>query len=242
MAHGVILSGYVAYPSRAGAFPVDWRVPVSVVQTEADWIVAWARNPGVGDAREVLGSYDWVPRWLRATARNRDVIGATIALMLAGVLRFAGRKRRQRSPNQSKTPAIIFLLPSLLYMAVWLFTAPAVRFALGPLWVIATGTLALSLAASGYAPLDKPGVRGFVLAGLSVLLATACAISLLEPVRPSAQQPVRQVTTLSGLTVNMPVNGDRCGDAPLPCSSQVPNRRLELRKTGAFASGFRIAK
>ncbi|MDP9179637.1 MAG: hypothetical protein M3O61_18345, partial [Gemmatimonadota bacterium] len=74
------------------------------------------------------------------------------------------------------------------------------------------------------------------------MLAAAFAVALSEPVRRPAGRLVRPVTTPSGLSVYLPVSGDRCGDAPLPCSSKPPDERLELRDRGTLARGFRIAK
>src|SRR5687768_247931 len=59
IAHGVVLSGYIAYPSTIGSFPVDWRTPASVIRSDADWIFAWARSPGM-DPRAVLTNRDWI--------------------------------------------------------------------------------------------------------------------------------------------------------------------------------------
>ncbi|HYN80934.1 MAG TPA: hypothetical protein VES88_05480 [Gemmatimonadaceae bacterium] len=241
IAHGVMLSGYIAYPSAIGYLPVDWRTPASIIRSDADWIFAWARSPGM-DPREVLANQDWVQRWLAATARDRDVVGAAFALALGVALAFANRRRRRRLTNPAAARAYIFLLPSVLFLAFWLFTAPAVRFAIGPLWVVAIGVLALSVAASGDERLNEVRLRKLVPAGLGVMLATACAVALSEPVRRPSRRLVKPITTLSGLSVYLPVSGDRCGDAPLPCSSKPPDERLELRDRGTLAKGFRIAR
>jgi hypothetical protein len=241
MVHGVIMSGYIAYPSAIGSFPVDWRLPPSVVQGEADWIISWARSPGM-HPREVIGNYDWLPRWLAKTSRDRDVIAVALTLALAGALRIGGRRQRQQSTDPAPPRACMFLLPSLLYVGVWFVTAPAIRFTLGPLWVIAVGTLALSAARSSHLPLDERRARIAVHGVLVFILGAACTIGLNKSPSAPSLYPVKRMTTLSGLTVYVPVAGDQCGDAPLPCSSVPPDQRLELRHPGTLANGFRIAK
>jgi len=240
IANGVVLSGYIAYPSTIGSFPVDWRTPASVIRSDADWIFAWARSPGM-DPRAVLTNRDWIPRWLAATARDRDVLGAAFALALGAALAFV--RRRQRAHTDPAGPlAYIFLLPCIFFMVFWLFTAPAIRFAIGPLWVIGIGALAISVAASGVPPLNELRMRNLLPAGLGLVLFAFFAVALSETGRPASSARVRPIATPSGLSVYLPVSGDRCGDAPLPCSSKPPEKGLELRDPGTFEKGFRIVR
>jgi hypothetical protein len=240
IANGVVLSGYIAYPSTIGSFPVDWRTPASVIRSDADWIFAWARSPGM-DPRAVLTNRDWIPRWLAATARDRDVVGAAFTLGLGAALALVRRRQRGHT-NPAGKRAYIFLLPAALFMVFWLFTAPAVRFAIGPLWVISIGVLALSVTGFGVPPLNERRMRNLLPAGLGLLLAVSCAVALTETGRKPSPSRVRPIATPSGLSVYLPVSGDRCGDAPLPCSSKPPEKGLELRDPGTFAKGFRIVR
>ena len=238
--HGVILSGYVAYPSPTGSFPVDWKVPHSVVERERDWIVAWARSPGIYP-QVVIGNYDWLGRWLANTAGDRDVI-AVICTLVAAVLLRIGNRQQERSTDPDRWNAFVFLLPSLLAVGVWFPSAPAIRFTIGPLWVIAVGTLALSAAGSRRLLLDSQQARVIARSALVFVLASACAVGLRESRSAGSPRPLKRVTTLSGFLVNVPAGGDQCGDAPLPCSSHAPNQRLELREPGSIAKGFRVAR
>jgi len=241
MAHGVILSGYIAYPSTFGSFPTDWRLAPSVLQSDADWIASWARSPGA-DPRRVLVTYDWVRGWLATIARDRNVIGMVFTFAVAAAARIAFRRRQPEWTNPVPHRASLFLLPSLIFCGVWLVTAPAIRLALGPLWVIAVGTLALSFARARDAPLNERRIRMATHALLAVMLGTAFTLALSESAWSAPSYPIQPVKTDSGLIVYLPLTGDQCGDAPLPCSSNPPNPRLELRRPGSLASGFRIAK
>jgi hypothetical protein len=167
------------------------------------------------------------------------VIAVAFTLILAGALGVASRGSRQRSTDPTPLNAFIFLLPSLFALAVWFVTAPAIRFTLGPLWVIAVGMLALSAARAGYLSLVERRASTAMRATLLLVLAMAFTIGLVESDSAAASRLVSPITTLSGL-INVPAKGDQCGDAPLPCSSQPPNERLELRQPGTLAKGFRI--
>src|SRR6476620_1883923 len=70
----------------------------------------------------------------------------SLAIVLAGGLAVARPRSREPSTDPTLSNAFIFLVPSLVALAVWFVAAPAIRFTLGPLWVIAIGTLALSAA------------------------------------------------------------------------------------------------
>jgi hypothetical protein len=163
-------------------------------------------------------------------------------LALAGIVGISVRMRRRQWTNPLKAPVIILLIPSLLAAAFWLVTAPAVRFILGPLWVVAVGTLAVSLAGAGYSLTDKYALRIVVPASLALIMSVAFAVAFSESSRPPSRQALKRMITNSGLTIFLPASGDRCGDAPLPCASRLPEKGLELRKPGSFASGFRVAK
>lgn len=184
--------------------------------------------------RDVLGNNEWLGRWLANAARDRDVIAVALTLFLAGVMRVASRQSPQPSTEPPPPNAFIFLLPSLFAVAVWFVTAPAIRFTLGPLWVIAIGALALS--AARVERRASTAMHATLLLGLG----TAFTIGVTEADSAPYWRPIRQMTTLSGLSINVPVNSDQCGDAPLPCSSQPPDERLELRQPGTLAKGFRI--
>jgi hypothetical protein len=241
MAHGVILSGYIAYPSPIGSLPVDWRLPRWRVQQETEWIISWARSPGM-NRREVIGKHDWLARWVANTARDRDVIAVAISLSVAAVSSVAGRRKRQPLTAPDRATAFMFFLPALISVVVWFVTAPAIRFALGPLWVIGAGTLAFAAANYAHLSLDHRRTRIAVRVALLLVLGGVCAVGLNESGSAPSVYPVKRITTLSGLTVYVPVKGDQCGDAPLPCASLPPDQSLELRQPGALAKGFRVAR
>lgn len=241
MAHGVIISGYIAYPSSVGSFPVEWRLPTAVVKHDADWIVAWARHANLRWSVQMAGDYPWFQRWIADVSRDRDVIGVTVALLVAAGL-YLSRRRDGRTPAAALPKLSTFLLPSLLAVTAWFATAPAIRFVIGPLWVIAVATVAWTVArTSEPLPSDSRWSQS-TFALLLSMLAAALGIGIHESVVARPSFAVKPVTTRSGLTIYTPVLDDRCGYAPLPCSNVQPNERLELRRPGSMGKGFRLAK
>lgn len=80
----VIASGYLIYPLDGTGLPVDWKVPGHLVRDEHLAIWAWARLP-VYQSWKIIGSWDWIPRWLLRMADRPDVV-APFGLMFILVL------------------------------------------------------------------------------------------------------------------------------------------------------------
>jgi hypothetical protein len=240
MGHGVLLSGYPAYPSTIGAFPVDWRVPAEAVSADARAVYSWARNPGV-PSDEVLADWSWFRPWLHRAARDRDVVASFAALCVAGliVVVLPGRRRG----GEQLTKRWLFLVPSIASMGFWFATAPDVRFTVGPLWILMVGTSGLMIAAfSRLIPILERFHRVwrwpfYFLLGLAFLINLLVGRWLATNTLPS--YPLEQRTLESGLVIYRPREGSQCGDAPLPCTIQHYNPKLQLRELESLQSGFR---
>lgn len=244
--HGIVLSGYPAFPSTLLAWPVDWRLPLADAQATTDWIRSWARTPGV-HPREVLGSWDWLgPWWARTTA----LPGVYLPLLAtaAGGLGLGASLLRSR-PRVDAGPLRQWLLPFVPLMAgltFWFFTAPDPRFASWLFWLLAAWTLActgLLLKGTGRIPL--PRLFAWVALGATLAVIVFGAASWWRPGRHGFDSlPViatREFTTKSGLKILLPAHDQevRLWDAPLP-SAPLPKPGLELRGAD-FRAGFRTA-
>lgn len=65
IARFIVLSGYLIYPFPAiDIFAFDWKIPLSEVQLEKNWVTSWARIPTV-DQKVVLAMpfAEWFPEW-----------------------------------------------------------------------------------------------------------------------------------------------------------------------------------
>jgi hypothetical protein len=223
-----VLSGYPLFPLRLGALPVDWRVPGAAVDTMNDVVRAWARTPRETPAT-VLGSWDWLPGWLRRSATDLDVLCPFLLTV------FAALRLRGATVNMRVLAAA--LLPLAFTLVVWFFVAPDPRFVYGPLWLVPLLLLAVR-------PLDRrDGAVCASFAGLAVLAGGAWwpvlhggdgPFGSVGPPSPA----VRSIRTESGLAVLQPVDDDRCWKYVV-CAPSV-DRHLRLRGTD-IGSGFRTS-
>lgn len=231
-ARGVILSGYPAYPATAGGMPVEWKVPVESVKCQADWIKAWARDPG-RPKEEVLGTWTWVGRWFARETRvhKADVVTPLIIGAVGVVLAL----RRRRIPGAGGM-TLFFLFP-LSAIAFTFATAPNPRFAGPAFWIV-------GLAGLSWFVCSLPRSIGWRVGALWAAAMLAVEITAGDfpgPWRRDAgvarAVPMKSMITDSGLKIFVPETGDQCWDAPLPCTPYF-SPSLRLRKSGDLSRGF----
>ena len=264
-ARGVILSGYVMFPSRALAAPVDWRVPEEHARAEFDFVVHSALNT-TDDMNFVAGRTHgvtaWFPHWLESA--DDDVfalfVPTALALLSCAVI-LASRRRAGRASRPELRHGWIMLAPSVVAIAAWATVAPMPHYGEPFFWSLA-GVLAAQAFRSR--PASASLTRGVFVAGCLLGLAPCF-------VRPKAssktsdprgvlhaflkhnfrlpnpgewfQATKREIdlgdyTTSSGLVLHVP-NGvrGRSWDAPVPCTPN-PAPNLRLRVPGHIERGF----
>lgn len=238
---GVILSGYPFFPSGLIGFPGDWKTPLSVANLYAAAVQSWGRIPDapLADTRGFI----WAGEWLNHSIRNRVSFQVPLGISLGGLAVALGTCIRRNS--RFGCPWLWLLLPSLGSIVFWFYASPDLRFAQFAIWTTA-GTLGswgiVSVASESG---DK---RVMVALGvLSVLLAW-CLISYgwrapyqsLVSVKELSRLPRANTTvrrTSSGLDVNVPIHGNQCWDAPLPCTPYF-DETLHFRKGDFIRWGF----
>ncbi len=239
---GIILSGYPFYPAAALGFPVDWKYPQDAARLYVALVHSWGRNPDA-QITDTQG-YLWLPGWWHQAIRNRSAIQVPLAISLTGLaVAFVQRVRRKRVSN---CRWLLILIPSLAGTVFWFLASPDPRFGQFAIW-----TTAGTLATWGIVSVNGGGPPGryvsTVLAGLLGLLLW-CLISFgwkqpyqsmlaakaLLPL-PKVSLTVRQ--TSSGLKVYLPLQGNQCWDAPLPCTP-YPDDTLRLRDRENMRWGF----
>jgi hypothetical protein len=236
----MMLTGYPFFPSTALAIPVDWGVPVSEAQLQADFARSFARVPEL--TYEYAHGWSWVRPWFRELVRERE--GFLIPLFLALAGGTAGIMRMARGNGRSLPQWLWLLAPSLGGLLFWFLEAPAMRFGEPLMW---TGGATLGTFAALHF-LDRPGKIRMALGGLLLLTAWASHprlfwSSYFRPsvgVRTFLRLPaarLRAHKTASGLTVYVPMETNQCWDAPLPCSYYFHDG-LRLREPGKLERGF----
>ncbi len=244
MVRGVILSGYPAFPSTLGAFPVPWRVPTEVAINEANWIRSWARQPGQHWVT-VLGNQAWLRPWLE-TVSPQVLRPLNLALVsgLIGAATLAG----PRLPWRRIGLGSLWLLPTLPALVFWFVSAPDYRFAGATFWIIGLGLTMLAVRGSArhFAGGPPPVAVQLAVVAMALLWVAPVRPPLFRVDSPSAlfdwQSPRYQpqyilARTNSGLSVRVPLGTDQCWALPLPCTPYL-RPGLRLREPGNLASGF----
>jgi len=244
MAHGVILSGYVAYPCTLGAFDVEWALPRDHALSVTRWVTSWARKPNAYP-NDVLNDWSWLRPWVKGIVR-REGMGVVLPLLLAAAgVSAACANPRRRGAGVWLWPGTGLLLPSMAGLIFWFLSAPDPRFAGSAFWSLAAG--ALTVACVRWWP-GRYGSVGRVLLVLSIALALGVHATKLMPLGPGSSNgyyPVPKAdvvkrVTRSGLTVYVPRKGRRGWDAPLPCADVSVDPRLRLRVPDDMSKGFMI--
>lgn len=238
----VVLSGYPFYPLAAMRFPVPWAVPQERVIEEAEWITSWARAPGLS-REEVLGNWDWLWPWIHgvmSVENRRFDVPFPLGVATVGLILWLS-VRRSAAPAL-RLPKLILVPPAVGGLA-WFLWAPDPRLAGASLWWL--GAAAMSQALPLGANTNRWIGRGACLAICLALLGTHWTEEkFVNPGPAGGFHPVSQVElstfrTVSGLVVLVPEVGNRCFDAPLPCTPN-PDLQLRLLAPGNLAGGFEI--
>jgi hypothetical protein len=236
LVRGVMLSGYPLYPSSLVSLPVDWRVPLSSVDSEAAGVRAWARVPGVPRELTLAGWY-WLESWMRRHLVVRVGVGVPLPLLLgaAGVVIAAtggslGRYSRAMA-------GLALMLPAGVALAFWFWMAPDPRFAMFVFWTIAAAGLAAAAEVWRGSRLRPGWWLALLVAGLLALSLRTADLDRPSGFSPIPDVPTETYRTAAGLEVRVPIGSDQCWGAVQPCT---PHRRpeLALRRPGELGSGF----
>ncbi len=220
----VIASGYWLFPATWTRIPgLAWTVPPEKVSGFVAEIRNWARLPN----RPYVSALDfaaWVPSWVHnLSGVERLILGALPILTLIHVVRALRMNPERRTPPSPGVPILVVI--ALSGTLFWLAGAPDPRFG----WSFFP-FLALLLSALLFRPwLDRLPHRTVALVLAIVLLDQGRRVISQEkehlkghwlwPVPPPAVET--RTVVLDGRNFHVPVNGEQCWDAPLPCAPAV---------------------
>jgi len=247
LTRNVVLSGYIMYPSTLGPFPVDWRIPEPVVRNAQNVLWGWARRPGVPWV-DVLGNWNWLGPWAQGAIGDRWNVQAPAVLAVLGglVLLYHAVTIGWTTITWRRW---LLVLPVLLSIAFWFFTAPDRRFLVGSNWILGALILSLSVYELRRTELADRASALIICLSVAVVLLVAARFASSHLVargshrgfHPTPAVALRRFTTLSGLDLWIPerTGTDQTWDAPLP-ATPYPDSRLMLRRDGDLSSGFRL--
>lgn len=249
MIRGIILSGYIAYPSTIGAFPVDWRIPYTNVIDMANTIRWWAYTLA-GQLNKELGNWNWILPWINRLFKIENryfTIHITIPLFLIfinSILIFFSKYLKKCSVHNMKKNIWLFLVPSVCLILFWFSTVPTPRLAGACFWILGVGTVIIVI--NKFDVLKSKYFKTFIISFSIILCISFFFIKIFVNIPeenngfykiPSVELKIFE--TNSGLNVFVPEKGDQCWDAPLPCTP-LPNADLRLRREGEMRYGFKI--
>jgi hypothetical protein len=247
---GYILSGAPLYPSTLGYVPVEWAVPKAAVINEANWVYSWARQPSATPS-SVLGNWNWIKPWLFGIFNSKtylvEMVYPLIIFLVCGFITIIALFFLRKLTRPRFLEWIIFL-PLLTGLIYWFWTAPTPRFANAIFWLL---SISSSLILLTY--LQRVICKHLFILSFIVIFAVTNIVSFgyfliyydaigdvsLSGWYPMQKYPLTVQTTESGLAVYMPINGDQCGDSPLPCTPYF-NAELRLRDRDNIVSGFTV--
>jgi hypothetical protein len=142
LSRGILLSGYFLYPLPWTEIPdLPWTVPLSSAQSEQNWVMCWARNPGP-DCMSSLHNWTWIPKWF---INNNQELCVPIGILLVAVVLLLVYKFQFKSSFMRKEPFFHILIISTIGVIFWFLSAPALRFGFGAIYGLCLGFLAWGL-------------------------------------------------------------------------------------------------
>ncbi len=267
MVRDVVLSGWLLFPAGYLPVPVAWRVPDTTAVRE--WLLSWAREPGVSP-EQTLNSWTWLWPWVGRSLDDWAVRGALglAALALVALLALHRTGTTERTgPRVAGWAWLLALAPALGTLAVWFWTAPDPRFAWGALVLAGAVPAAFALiriadTAPTVAALRAPvpivlsagfmaaavlppavaglsQIRGYVAEGYEYRTYAFGPISVVTSVNPVPAPVVEDFVLPSGQTVQVTVGGDQCWSA-FPLCRPYADPNLRFRGS-SIEDGFSSA-
>ncbi len=240
MARTVVISGWLLYPFPAlDLFSVDWKMPADLIEVDAAQIKTWGR--ALYNASLVnVPMREWFPGWFSGTLSAMEKLlifgdGVSILLFIVYALISLIKKKRE---NRDILLVLATVIGSYVF---WQYSAPILRY--GYAYVLLVDMLMAGVI------LQKLR-RQQILYGLICLYGGYKLVMMANYIRSNYlvdayiwQQDygTYELTAcdLEGMTIYLPVSGDRTGYAFFPSVPTMPE--IELRGE-TLQDGFRHAQ
>lgn len=245
---GIILSGAPIYPSTLGYLDLEWSVPLCKILDERDLVYGWARLPGE-NYKNALVSWDWFGPWIKRLIGSTTEISFPLLLFFVLIILMLIPIRDKKKPVLSY-PFIYnaMLIPIIISFLFWFFTAPDPRFANACFVLLSVSGIVLFWSKFQlYCPSDKLILSisvMFFVTNIHLLRWFFVHFHFFDEIFLNGSHEIKKVGldqkfTSTGLQIYVPVIGDQCWDAPLPCTPYF-NDSLRLIDANNILKGFSI--
>jgi hypothetical protein len=232
LVRGVIMSGWLVYPVF-GRLPLSWAVPADVAANDLgnikSWSRMWAKPP-----EEVFGHgfWFWFSPWLETFRSTKEFL-----LLVFSCALLAFRVANGPSRSQFRSAEWCAIGACVLAIAQWFLGAPDLRYGGYLFWLLPVVLVVPMLANAMSDATQRALVLVFSLAFITWGGGFAFHQFSLPKVwgRPPAPQhpDTTRRTSGPGTEVFVPVQGDQCWDADLPCTQSPRQRRRDPSSLGA---------
>lgn len=237
MARTVVISGWLLYPFPAlDLFAVDWKMPADLIEVDAAQIKTWGRalyNASLVD----VPMREWFPGWFSGTLSGMEkllILGDGVSIILFAVYGLYSLIRKKKENGD----VILVLATVIGSYAFWQYSAPILRY--GYAYVLLVDMLTAGVILQNLR-------RQQILYGLICLYGGYKLVMMGDYIRSNYlveayiwQQDygTYELTAydLEGITIYLPVAGDRTGYDSFPSVPTMPE--IELRGD-TLEAGFR---
>lgn len=247
----ILISGWFFYPVPVGNLHLPWSMPAHDVITQYHWLLSWARMPMKSPEIVLNNGFEfWFKPWFRHFKGSMEyqlLIYSMPALLLFSIAGSFWERGRKILYHCYLLP-VIYPIASILY---WFTFAPDLRFGSVFYFLLAgiTASLGIHLIVPACGRFKSGSIwHLFIIATIS-LFAILFPLKRVEhsllsireipdsyPGYPAMKSVVIDKCSSIPLSVLVPVKGNQCGAAPIPCTPYP--HPLRLVKSGDLQSGF----
>lgn len=255
VARDYVLSGWFLYPLSVMPFDVPWRAPDPLYLRTAT--LGYHRDPT--DLWQAAEGWNWVGSWLAQLPMQWE-----FWLIIVLIMSFLGTLiATTRSGTTLRIRAMLMAtVPSAVMVVVWwVATPPSFRFAWGPIFTLATVPMgwimwrAVEVRATHSRKRWSSWIAALALMPAFAVIAFSVAVrldwdSMTSPREWSAGltipyvvsaapfPPTDEIRLEDGVTIYVPVDGEACWAARVPCTSELDARLILLNPSRGFAGGL----
>jgi hypothetical protein len=244
VSRGIATSGYPFFPSSAVGGPFAWRIPDSAISNFYNLTVYWARQPYF-DLEKVRTGFAWVPEWFQRSWQLKDQFEKPLILCGVWTLLLVLLAWKWEDLRKNLIRLTLMILPVLLSLVMWFFTAPEPRYLGSITWLL---PLAVPLCLiSEASPLSRAVIGVSLCVNYAALgnlrYNTQWAWKRRAPGFPEIRQvDLNETENPFGIHLYYPKNGDQVFDAPLPATREKRQTLKLLDETKGIAGGFRDSR